>query len=72
MLDGTYTGGTLFIAIVAGALGMGYLIYGRRQAKYVAMFSGLLLLVYPLFVTNLLWSCVIGAALAIAPFVVDY
>ena len=72
MIEGAYTGGTLFVAVIAGALGAGYLIYGRRQAKYVASFSGLMLLVYPMFVSSLLWSLVIGAALAIAPWVVDY
>jgi len=71
-MDTAFSGGTLYVGIVAGALGMGYLIYGRRQARYSAVLAGLLLCLYPLFVTSVLWSCVIGIALAIVPFVVDF
>jgi hypothetical protein len=71
-MDTGFSGGTLYIGIVAGVLGMGYLIYGRRQAKYSAVLAGLLLCLYPLFVTSVLWSCVIGIGLALAPFIIDF
>ena len=63
---------TLFIGLLAGALGMAYLIYGKRQAKFSAIIAGLVLCIYPYFVDSLLWLCVIGAALAIAPFFLDF
>jgi hypothetical protein len=62
----------LFIAVLAGAVGMGYFVYGRRQARAVPMIAGIVLCVYPYFVDSLLWLSIIGIALAAAPFLVDF
>ena len=62
----------LTIGVVTGAVGMGYFVYGKRQARYAAMISGFVLCVYPYFVDSVLWLCVIGVALAAAPFLIDF
>ena len=66
------TPSTLFIGLVAGAFGVGYFMYGKKQAKFTAMFSGIALCVYPYFFDSVLWLVVIGAALLAAPFVFDF
>ena len=63
---------SLIVSVVAGAIGMGYFIYGKRQVKYVPMISGVLLCVFPYFVENLLALAVIGFLLLAAPFLIDY
>jgi hypothetical protein len=63
---------SLLVGVVAGAIGMGYLIYGKRQAKVVPMVAGALLCIYPYFVDSLLWLCLIGLLLAALPFLIDY
>ncbi len=63
---------SLWVSVVAGAIGMGYFIYGKRQAKYVPMIAGVLLCVYPYFVESLLALSVIGLLLVAAPFLIDY
>lgn len=60
------------IGIFAGAIGMGYFIYGKRQAKFAPMIAGVLLCIYPYFTESLLWLCVIGALLLVAPFLIDF
>lgn len=62
----------LFVGLIAGVFGMAYFVYGKRQTKIVPMLSGVALCVYPYFFESVLWLCVIGAALLVAPFVVDY
>ena len=62
----------LIVGIIAGAIGMGYFIYGKRQAKYVPMIAGVLLCVYPYFVESLLALSLIGLLLMAAPFLLDY
>jgi hypothetical protein len=62
----------LLFGIVAGAIGTGYFVYGRRQAKFVPIIAGILLCVYPYFVDGTLWLAVVGAALVAAPFVLDF
>lgn len=63
---------SLVVSVIAGAIGMGYFIYGKRQARYVPTIAGVLLCVYPYFVENLLALSVIGLLLVAAPFLLDY
>ena len=62
---------SLFIGILAGAFGVAYFVYGKKQARIVPLVSGVLLCVYPYFVDSVLWLVVIGLALIAAPFVID-
>jgi len=63
---------SLIVGIVAGAIGVGYFIYGKRQAKFAPLLAGMLLCIYPYFTDSLLWLSVIGVALVVAPFLVDF
>jgi hypothetical protein len=62
---------SLIFGILAGAVGAGYFIYGKRQAKLVPMTAGILLCVYPYFTDSVLWLSVIGVLLMAAPFLID-
>jgi hypothetical protein len=62
---------TLYFSIVTSALGMAYIVYGRRQAKMVPVVAGVLLCFYTYFVDGWLWLSIVGAALALAPFILD-
>jgi hypothetical protein len=63
---------TFLISIITGAFGVAYIVYGRRQTKFVPLIAGLFLCAYPYFVDSLVWLCVIGAVLLVAPFVIDF
>jgi len=62
---------TLYFSIVTSALGMAYIVYGRRRAKMVPVIAGVLLCFYTYFVDGWLWLSIVGAALALAPFILD-
>jgi hypothetical protein len=62
---------SLVIGIFTGAIGVGYFIYGKRQAKFAPLLAGMMLCVYPYFVQSVLWTVVVGAALISAPVRVD-
>ena len=62
------SGTQLFIAILAGAVGTGYFVYGKKQGKLSAMLAGVGLCVYPYFFESTLWLCAAGVLLAAAPF----
>jgi len=66
------SGSSLFIGILAGAFGLAYFMYGKRQVKFVPMLSGVLLCIYPYFVESTLWLSIVGLLLLAAPFVIDY
>ena len=63
---------SLFVGIIAGAIGMGYFVYGKRQAKFAPMLSGVLLCIYPYFTDSMVWLAVVGLILAVVPFMVDF
>ena len=66
------TPATLTIGILTGAIGVGYFMYGKRQAKFVPLLAGMMLCVYPYFVDGVVWLVLVGAALMAAPFLIDF
>jgi hypothetical protein len=62
---------SLVVGFIAGVFGMAYFVYGKRQTKITAMIAGVMLCVYPYFIDSLLWLCVVGGLLLIAPFAID-
>ena len=63
---------SIVVGVIAGIFGMAYFSYGKKQTKLSAMLAGVALCVYPYFFDSLLWLCVVGALLLIAPFVIDF
>ena len=63
---------SLVVSILAGAIGAGYFLYGKRQTKFVPMLAGVLLCIYPYFVDSLPWLLGIGIVLVAAPLLVDF
>jgi len=62
----------LFIGLIAGAVGIAYFVYGKKNSRFAPMMAGVALCVYPYLVESALWLCVIGLALIIAPFLLDF
>lgn len=62
----------LYFGIVISALGLAYIVYGRRQKSFVPLIAGVLLCAYSYFIESWIWLCVIGALLLVAPFVIDF
>jgi hypothetical protein len=59
--------GTLF-----GAIGVGYFMYGKRQAMIMPLVCGLALMVYPWFVSGSLLTVIVGAVLMAIPYFARY
>jgi hypothetical protein len=55
-----------------GSIGMGYFVYGKRQQRVVALLSGVGLMVFPYFVSNVWLSIALGMALMTLPFFIQY
>lgn len=63
---------TIWLGMLFGAIGAGYLIYGRKQRRGMALLSGIVLMVFPYFVSNVWLSLLLGAGLMALPFIVTY
>jgi hypothetical protein len=53
---------SLLASLLIGSVGLGLLIYGKKQMRVPQMATGLLLSVYPYFVSNVLLMLAIGVA----------
>lgn len=62
----------IFLAAVFGAVGMGYLVYGKKQQNMMALLSGLGLCGIPYFISNALALTALCVFLIILPFVVRF
>lgn len=62
------TTASIFWGFLFGSIGVGYFIYGRKQQKVVPLACGLVLMVFPYFVSNTILLIVIGAALMAVPY----
>jgi hypothetical protein len=58
----------LIWGVMFGAVGMGYLVYGKKQRRGVALLAGALLCVFPYFVSNVFLMVPIGVVLMVLPF----
>jgi hypothetical protein len=59
----------LFIGIIAGAFGLSYFIYGKKQGEMIFILTGIALLSYPYFFNGILILIIIGLILLPLPFV---
>ena len=60
----------IIIAGFFGILGMAYFIYGKKAVRYLFLICGIVLMVYPYFVTRTLYMVIIGVVVSAVPFVV--
>ena len=60
---------TLILGIIFGSVGLGFFVYGKKQAALIPLFSGIGLMVVPYFISNIYFLILAGIVLAALPFV---
>lgn len=58
----------LLWGLLFGSIGAGFFVYGKKQGALVPLVCGLLLIVFPYFVSNTVLMVVIGIALVAIPY----
>ena len=59
---------SLFVSIVAGAIGLGYFLYGKRQERLAFLVAGVALCIAPYLIDSTPIEVVVSLALLAAPF----
>lgn len=62
------TTATLLWGLLFGSIGLGYFLYGKKQARLVPLLCGLALMIYPYFVPNVYVLVLIGTGLVATPY----
>ncbi len=60
------------LGVLLGAIGVGYIVYGRRQMHGMALISGILLCIFPYFVPSIWLTLLIAAVLMALPRFLDF
>jgi predicted membrane protein len=58
--------------LLFGSIGLGFFIYGKRQKAVVPLVCGLVLMIFPYFISNALLLVAIGVALVALPYFFRY
>jgi hypothetical protein len=58
----------LLWGLLFSSMGMGFFLYGRKQRAVVPLVCGLVLMVYPYFIANVIVLVVVGVALTAVPY----
>ncbi|MEO6104263.1 MAG: hypothetical protein ABIP44_11580 [Pseudoxanthomonas sp.] len=63
---------TMVWGMLFGAIGLGYFIYGKRQAALVPLVCGLALMVFPYFLSSAWALVLVGVVLMAIPYFVRF
>jgi hypothetical protein len=55
--------GTLFLSLITGGIGLVLFVYGKKQERWPQLIAGLMLMVYPYFIADLMVSMLVGAGI---------
>ena len=58
----------LLWGLLFGSIGLGYIVYGRRQKVLIPFLAGITLIVFPYFVSSIAVLLSLGLALILLPF----
>ena len=67
---GSFSLSWIIVAGLFGLIGMAYFVYGKKSVRYLFLICGIVLMVYPYFVTRTLYMVIIGVVVSVVPFVV--
>ncbi len=58
----------LMWSMVFGVIGFAYYRYGKKQGAAVPLIAGIVLFIFPYFISNVYWLVAVGAVIVLAPF----
>ena len=58
----------LLWGMLFGSIGLGFLIYGKKQRAIVPLLCGVALIIYPYFISNVILLVAIGIVLMAIPY----
>jgi hypothetical protein len=59
---------TLMWGIIFGSIGLGFIVYGKKQKAIIPMLSGIGLMVFPYFISNIYILILSGIILIVFPY----
>ena len=51
-------------------IGFGYFLYGKKSTNYVFLICGIILMIFPYFVSNITYVIIIGIVISLIPLII--
>jgi hypothetical protein len=61
---------TLIWGVILGSIGLGFLVYGKKQKAIIPLFSGIGLMLVPYFISNMYILILSGIVLVALPYII--
>lgn len=61
---------TLIWGVILGSIGLGFLVYGKKQKAIIPLFSGVGLILVPYFISNMYILILSGIVLVALPYII--
>ena len=61
---------TLIWGVIFGSIGLGFFVYGKKQKAIIPFISGIGLMLFPYFISNVFFLVIAGIIFMALPFVV--
>lgn len=62
----------LFVAIMISLIGMGYMMFGKKLQRRIASLCGLMMCIFPYFITNFYGMVLVCVLLMAIPYFLPY
>jgi predicted membrane protein len=62
------TTAVLLWGLLFSSIGLGFFLYGKKQRAVVPLVCGLVLMIYPYFISNTILLVVIGVVITVIPY----
>ncbi len=62
--------GVILWNVIFGVIGFAFFVYGKKQVAFVPLICGLILMIFPFFISNVYLLVGIGAVLILLPFLI--
>ena len=61
---------TLMLGVLFGSIGLGFFVYGKKKKVIIPVLSGIGLMVFPYFISDVFIFVTVGVILVALPFVI--
>jgi hypothetical protein len=61
---------TLMWAVIFGSIGLGFFVYGKKRRVIMPIISGIVLMIFPYFISNVYGFFLTGVIFVALPFVI--
>jgi hypothetical protein len=62
----------LIWGVIFGSIGLGFFVYGKKQKAVIPLVSGIGLMLFPYFISNIYVLVLSGIVLIVLPFVIKF